>query len=123
MKKIFFLSIILLVVISHSNQDSTDDVIIKCETNFNCVETGCCYNKICDETSKCKRINKLCYSLVGAAGFVFIVLNFIYFFFKIKKTRKTVLELKKLDDKIYSKKKSSSIEILRKLRNQQNLKI
>ena len=123
MKKIFFISIILLILISYSNQNSTNIVIISCETNFNCIETGCCYNNICEETSKCKRINKLCYTLVGVAGFVFIVLNFIYFFFKIKKTRKTVLELKKLDDKIYSKKKSSSIELLRKLRNQQNLKI
>ena len=123
MKKIFFISIILLILISYSNQNSTNIVIISCETNFNCIETGCCYNNICEETSKCKRINKLCYTLVGVAGFVFIVLNFIYFFFKIKKTRKTVLELKKLDDKIYSEKKSSSIELLRKLRNQQNLKI
>ena len=88
MKKIFFISIILLIFISYSKQDSTNSTIIRCETNFECIETGCCYNNKCEKTSKCKTINKICYALVGAAGLVIISLNFLYFWFKIKKTRK-----------------------------------
>ena len=123
MKKLFFISIILLIFISYSKQDSTNSTIIRCETNFECIETGCCYNNKCEKTSKCKTINKICYALVGAAGLVIISLNFLYFWFKIKKTRKIVLELKKIDDKIYSKRKSSNIDLLRKLRNRQSLNI
>ena len=121
MKKIYFSSIILLIVIFYSKEDSTNSTNIICETNFNCIETGCCYDNRCEETSKCEKTNKICYALVGAAGFVFICLNFLYFWFKIKNTRKIVLELKKIDDKIYSERKGSNIELIRKLSNRPSL--
>ena len=121
MKKIFFILIILLIFKLYSNQDSINSTnYFRCDTNFDCPRTGCCYDKKCDKTSKCKKINKICYALVGVAGFVIIALNFLYFWFKIKKTRKVVLELKKIDDKIYSKRKSSNIDLIRKLRNRQS---
>ena len=123
MKKIFFILIILLIFKLYSNQDSLKSTYFRCDTNFDCLETGCCYDNRCDETSKCKKINKICYALVGVVGFVIIALNFLYFWFKIKKTRKVVLELKKIDDKIYSKRKSSNIDLIRKLRNRQSLNV
>ena len=114
MKKFFIISLILLIY--YSKQQSN----ITCETNFNCINTGCCYDNKCQESSKCKKINTICYILVGVAGFVIIALNFLYFWFKIKKTKKVVLELKKLDDKIYSKRKGSNIELIKKLRRSTN---
>lgn len=111
MEKIFFVLIIILII------EKTYQ--IKCTTNFDCIETGCCYDNRCDKMSKCQRVNKICYGLVGTAGFIIIALTFLYFLYKIKKTRKIVLELKKLDDKIYSKRKESNIELLRKLKNKQ----
>ena len=111
MEKIFFVLIIILII------EKTYE--IKCTTNFDCVDTGCCHNNKCDKLSECQKVNKLCYGLVGAAGFIIIALTIIYFWWKIKKTRKFVLELKKLDDKIYSKRKGSNIELLRKFKNKQ----
>ena len=121
MKKFFIISLILLIYYSKQQSNTLfQGKYITCETNFNCINTGCCYDNKCQESSKCKKINTICYILVGVAGFVIIALNFLYFWFKIKKTRKVVLELKKLDDKIYSKRKGSNIELIKKLRRSTN---
>ena len=109
MKNIFLVLILFSLL---NNIISTN----KCNTNLECLETGCCHDNECDEASKCNRINKISYGLIGGAGFILILLNFLYFFYKIKKTRKIVLELKKIDDKIYSKRKSSNFDFLKKLR-------
>ena len=93
----------------------------QCNTNLECLDTGCCHDHICSTASKCNRINKISYGLIGGAGLILIILNFLYFCYKIKKTRKIVLELKKIDDKIYSKRKSSNFDLLKKLREKQNL--
>ena len=91
-----------------------------CYTNLECLETGCCHNDICSPASKCKKVNKICYGLVGCAGFIFIGITFLAFFFKIKKTRKSVLALKKIDDKFYSKRRNSNADMFRRLRNRQD---
>ena len=88
-----------------------------CYTNLECLETGCCDGGICSPASKCKRVNKICYGLVGCAGFIFIGIAFLAFFFKIKKTRKSVLALKKIDDKFYSKRRNSNADMFRRLRS------
>ena len=90
---------------------------INCSTNLECLETGCCHDGNCSPASKCKRINKICYGLVGCAGFIFIGIAFLAFFFKIKKTRKSVLALKKIDDKFYSKRRNSNVDMFRRLRS------
>ena len=105
--------IFLIILLSLLNQIIS---VTKCNTNLECLETGCCDNNICQKASKCNRINKISYGLIGGVGFILIVLNFLYFFYKIKKTRKVVLELKKLDDKIYNKRKSSNLDFLKKLK-------
>jgi hypothetical protein len=115
MEKIFFILIIILTIEKTNQTNKTNQTI--CHTNFDCVETGCCYDSRCNNMSKCQRINKLCYAIVGAGGLIVIALAFLFFWLKVKNTRKLVLELKKLEDKIYSKRKSSNIELLRKLKN------
>ena len=106
-KFIFIVLLTLLIPIISQN---------RCYTNLECIETGCCHEEKCDESSKCKRINKISYALVGTAGFIFIGLTFLVFFFKIKKTRKSILELKKIDDKFYAKRRNSNVEMLRRIR-------
>ena len=116
MKNIF----IILILLTSLNQVITQT---ECKTNLECIDTGCCYESKCNKASKCNKINKISYGLIAAAGVVLIFLNFLYFFYKVKTTRKVVLELKKIDDKIYSKRKSSNLEILKKLRERQNINI
>ena len=114
MKNIFLIIILLITINKIISQT-------QCNTNLECLDTGCCHDNICDKASKCNRINKISYGLIGGAGLILIILNFLYFCYKIKKTRKIVLELKKIDDKIYSKRKSSNFDLLKKLREKQNL--
>ena len=112
----YFLYFIILII--NQISDAITE-INRCETNLECLDTGCCHNNECSSSSKCKRVNKICYGLVGGAGFIFIGLAFLSFFFKIKKTRKTVMELKKIDDKFYSKRRNSNADMFRRLRNRQ----
>ena len=112
-------NVFLIVILSISLNKVISQT--QCNTNLECLDTGCCHDHICSKASKCNRINKISYGLIGGAGLILIILNFLYFCYKIKKTRKIVLELKKIDDKIYSKRKSSNFEVLKKLREKQNL--
>ena len=111
--------ILLLIILELKQVLNARISTLHCYTNLECLETGCCHGNECSPASKCKRINNLCYGLVGAAGFIFIGLAFLVFFFKIKKTRKTVLALKKIDDKFYSKRRNSNADMLRRLKTQQ----
>ena len=109
-----FFHILLFILISIISQVFSNT---QCYTNLECLETGCCDDGKCSPASKCKKINKICYGLVGCAGFIFIGIAFLAFFFKIKKTRKSVLALKKIDDKFYSKRRNSNADMFRRLRN------
>ena len=102
-----------------------NDIItqIHCYTNLECLETGCCHDNQCSSASKCKKVNKICYTLVGCAGLIFIGIAFLVFFFKIKKIRKSVLAVKKIDDKFYSKRRNSNADMFRRLRNKQGTTI
>ena len=111
--------ILLLIILELEQVLNARISTLYCYTNLECLETGCCHDNECSPASKCKRINKLCYGLVGAAGFIFIGLAFLVFFFKIKKTRKKVLALKKIDDKFYSKRRNSNADMFRRLKAQQ----
>ena len=117
MKIIFF---VITIILSISNLNNCSE-FTSCYTNLECLKTGCCRNHQCVETSKCSKINKISYGLISVAAFIIIVLNFLYFLWKIKKTRKVVLELKKLDDKLYDKRKSSNLDFIRKIKERQSL--
>ncbi len=111
-------TILLFFIISNINKAlNTTTSTTHCYTNLECLDTGCCHNEKCSSASKCKKINNICYGLVGVAGFIFIGIAFLAFFFKIKKTRKSVLALKKIDDKFYSKRRNSNADMFRRLRN------
>ena len=112
----FFLYFLILLINQISNVVNTH-----CQTNFECLDTGCCKDYKCSPSSKCSRINKICYALVGSAGFIFIGITFLVFFFKIKKTRKSILALKKIDDKFYSKRANSNADMFRRLKNKQGI--
>ena len=107
-------NVFLIVILSISLNKVISQT--QCNTNLECLDTGCCHDHICSKASKCNRINKISYGLIGGAGLILILLNILYFVYKITKTRKEVLELKKIDDKIYSKRKSSNFDFLKKLR-------
>ena len=111
MKTIFFIIIILFTLL---NQYLCQ---IQCNTNLECLDTGCCHHHQCEKASKCNRINKISYGLIGGAGLILILLNILFFVYKIKKTRKEVLELKKIDDKIYNKRKSSNLDFIKNLKD------
>ena len=113
-------NIILFIIILKINQVLNDFMTkIHCYTNLECLETGCCHESICSSASKCKKVNKICYTLVGCAGLIFIAIAFLIFFFKIKKIRKSVLAVKKIDDKFYSKRRNSNADMFRRLRSKQ----
>ena len=78
MKNIF----LILILFTLLNQIISET---ECNTNFECLDTGCCHDNKCENASKCNKINKISYGLIGGAGFILIVLNFLYFFYKIKK--------------------------------------
>ena len=105
------------LIINFVLNDTTQ--IIHCYTNLECLDTGCCHDNKCTKASKCERINKITYALVGCAGFIFIGLTFLVFFFKIKKTKESVLALKKIDDQFYSKRKNSNYEMFKSLKSRQ----
>ena len=107
-------SFLLIIIINQVSNNRTS--YLYCHTNLECLDTGCCHDSRCTSASKCKKINKITYSLVGCAGIIFIGLSFLVFIFKIKKTRKSVLELKNIDDKFYSKRRNSNAETFRKLK-------
>ncbi len=107
-------SFLLIIAINQVLNNRT--TYLYCHTNLECLDTGCCHDSRCTSPSKCKKINKITYALVGCAGFIFIGLSFLVFIFKIKKTRKSVLELKKIDDKFYSKRRNSNVDAFRKLK-------
>ena len=107
-------SFLLIIIINHVLNNRT--TYLYCHTNLECLDTGCCHDNRCTSPSKCKKINKITYALVGCAGFIFIGLSFLVFFFKIKKTKKSVMELKKIDDKFYAKRRNSNADAFRNLR-------
>lgn len=117
MKNIIFLSIIFAFFLNEIKTQT------RCQTNLECLDTGCCHKNICSKASKCNKINKISYALVGAAGLILIVLNFLYFLYKVKKTRKVVLDLKKIDDKLYTKRRSSNFDLLKQLREKQKFSL
>ena len=120
--KFFRLNILFFLFISKINQILNAPISYTyCHTNLECLETGCCHNDRCDEPSKCKRVNKITYALIGCAGFIFIALSFLVFFFKIKKTRKSILEIKKIDDKFYAKRRNSNVDMMRKLQRNKTI--
>ena len=118
--KIYRFNIILFFIITKINNVLNDIASQNyCYTNLECLETGCCNNNKCSSASKCKKVNKICYTLVGCAGLIFIGIAFLAFFFKIKKIRKSVLAVKKIDDKFYSKRRNSNADMFRRLRSKQ----
>ena len=114
------LKIFLFIIISIISETLNQTNSTYCSINLECLDTGCCHHNECSSSSKCKKVNKICYGLVGAAGIIFIGISFIVFFFKIKKIRNSVLALKEIDDKFYLKRRNSNADNFRNLRNKQS---
>jgi hypothetical protein len=108
------LIILLLFLLSKINR-VLNDKSTYCYTNLECLDTGCCHDHFCAKSSKCTKINKITYGLVGVAGIIFIGITFLTFFFKMRKTKKSVLALKKIDDNFYLKRKNSNADMFRRL--------
>lgn len=113
-KIIQIIFIIFLSLIIYTNEEND-----YCTTNFECIEYGCCKGGKCRQSSECKRINKVTYVVVTICGIIIVALATLYFYFEIKKTRKNVVELKKLDDEILKhntrESRESKIEMFKKL--------
>ena len=71
--------------------------VLKCSTNLECKDSGCCKDNKCSPKGDCRRRNKLCYAFVGVGAFVVLVFILIYFFRKIKETKKHLEYLKNTD--------------------------
>ena len=68
-----------------------------CDTNLDCQDTGCCHNNRCSSASKCQKINKIAYGLIGVGGFITLVLILIYFYCTIRSTYREISEGIKLE--------------------------
>ena len=106
--------IIFLSLIINTNEEND-----YCSTNFECVQSGCCKDGKCRQSSECKKINRITYIVVTICGLVVVALATLYFYFEIKKARKNIIELKKVDDELlrYNTRESrdSKIEMFKKL--------
>ena len=92
-KKIFLYFLILLINISNILSQE----IMKCSTNLECKDTGCCHNGECTNAGKCTKRNKFCYGFVGVGAFIVTALIIIHFTRKIKETKKHLELLRKTD--------------------------
>ena len=90
-----------------------------CNTNLECLLTGCCHNNMCSPPSKCTKINRVSYALIGCSGIVFVGLSFLYFYLKVRKIRKSILDIKKMDDKFYLNRRNSNADMFRRSRELQ----
>ena len=88
--KYFLIFFILFINILYSQS-------LQCSTNLECKDSGCCKDNKCSPKSDCRMRNKLCYAFVGVGAFVVLVVILIYFFRKIKETKKHLEYLKNTD--------------------------
>ena len=91
--KILLFFIIILISITNIISQTPQE----CITNLECKDTGCCHDKVCSDSGKCKKRNKFCYGFVGVGAFVITAIIIIHFTRKIKETKQHLEMLRKTD--------------------------
>ena len=83
----------LIIIISLISLVVSQNTVLDCFTNLECLDSGCCKNNKCVESDECRADISNMYIAIGVVGLFFVIISIVYFLLSVKVIRKNVREI------------------------------